>query len=236
MKKRKPVPPNEEAITDSKDLRMEEYSSFVKTALRRPYLRLIDSALSRIDSEKSLKILEIGCGPGWISLWLAKKNPGYRVKAIDISQDMLRAAENNKKKEGVSNVSFLNADAGRLTDLFGEKFDMVISNGSLQHWQNPLKVIRQSLEVLEKGGICVISDTRRDLTFKGKVIFRLGCFWLGIAGRRGKKMRKGWQYAVEHAYTPEELKDELVKNNIDDFEVITKPVLFTVYIRKQECF
>ncbi len=45
------------------------------------------------------KVFEIGCGYGDNSIWLAKQ--GFEVTAIDLSEEAIRYAIDNAKKEGV---------------------------------------------------------------------------------------------------------------------------------------
>ncbi len=70
---------------------------------------------------KSLDILDIGCGTGRHSLELARR--GYRVKGIDLSENMLEKAREKARKENLK-VEFARADA-RYFD-YPEQFDLAI--------------------------------------------------------------------------------------------------------------
>ncbi len=56
------------------------------------------------------KVLEAGCGVGGQTMLLARRNPEAEFTSIDISQDSLDAAKELIDKEGMSNVSFQQAD------------------------------------------------------------------------------------------------------------------------------
>lgn len=74
-----------------------------------------------LNFNKSLKILDVGCGTGRHSIELSKR--GYNVTGIDLSESMLRRAT-EKAKEKNLNIEFLNYDARDLP--FNSDFDVAI--------------------------------------------------------------------------------------------------------------
>ena len=74
-----------------------------------------------IGYNKSLKILDVGCGTGRHSIELARR--GYHVIGIDLSDSMLKRAQEKAKKQHVQ-VRFEKHDARRLP--FRSEFDVVI--------------------------------------------------------------------------------------------------------------
>lgn len=75
--------------------------------------------------------LEIGCGTGKNTLWLAKK--GSKITAIDLSENMLAIARKKVKSE---NVQFIKADILQDWDFEDEKFDLVVCSLVLEHIEN----------------------------------------------------------------------------------------------------
>ena len=81
----------------------------------------------RITSEP-LKILDIGTGSGAIAIALAKRLPGSRVTAIDISPEALRYARLNNERTGAG-VNFLEADIlDPGLDPGAGPYDVIVSN------------------------------------------------------------------------------------------------------------
>lgn len=70
-------------------------------------------------------ILEVGCGSGAASIWLAQRFPHAHVVACDINPAALRLADINRRLAGVDNLSFVLSDV--LAGVQGE-FDLVVSN------------------------------------------------------------------------------------------------------------
>ena len=76
---------------------------------------------NEIDSNKSRKILDIGCGTGRHSIELSKR--GYDVLGVDLSDAQLARAREKASEEGLS-VTFEQQDARKLP--FEEQFDLAI--------------------------------------------------------------------------------------------------------------
>ncbi|KYC46009.1 MAG: tRNA (uracil(54)-C(5))-methyltransferase [Candidatus Methanofastidiosum methylothiophilum] len=81
----------------------------------------IDFIEKEINYNKSMKILDIGCGTGRHSIELAKR--GYKVTGIDLSECMLERAKEKAKESNVK-VDFIKADARELK--FENQFDLAL--------------------------------------------------------------------------------------------------------------
>src|SRR3989344_3966384 len=97
---------------------------------------------------KKGKMLEVGCGSAFVSLYFAKR--GYDSVCLDINKAILKEAEKNFKKEGVEG-EFVIGDAEKLP-FKKEVFDIVTSFGLLEHFENPTKAISEMIRVLKPGG------------------------------------------------------------------------------------
>ena len=104
------------------------------------------------DEKDSLKILDIGTGPGFFSMILAEA--GYHVTAVDYTPGMLEKAAQNaakfigKKKE---NIKFIRMDAQAL-DFEDESFDVIVSRNLTWNLPHPKMAYKEWLRVLKKGG------------------------------------------------------------------------------------
>ncbi|MFA5725474.1 MAG: class I SAM-dependent methyltransferase [Candidatus Omnitrophota bacterium] len=80
-----------------------------------------DSIEQEINCDKSIKILDIGCGTGRHAIELAKR--GYQVTGIDLSESQLKRAREKAKEQGVK-IDFQRHDARNLP--FKGEFDLAI--------------------------------------------------------------------------------------------------------------
>lgn len=117
------------------------------TAIADVWLRLI---MERISGEKNLRILDVGCGPGFFSILMAKQ--GFFVTAVDFSDSMLSRARENALCYGVlDRISFLQMDAQKL-DFADESFDLLLSRNITWTLEKPEQAYAEWLRVLKPGG------------------------------------------------------------------------------------
>lgn len=73
-------------------------------------------------------IAEIGGGPGIVSLWLAKKNPGIKFTVYDYAENPLKIGKKWARDLGIKNISYERKSYNKLsTEKIREKFDLVIA-------------------------------------------------------------------------------------------------------------
>jgi ubiquinone/menaquinone biosynthesis C-methylase UbiE len=105
--------------------------------------------LSKILPKPPVKILEVGCGTAYVSLYFAKR--GYLTTCLDVNKFILETAEKNFQKEAIKG-DFVVGDAEKLPFKTGS-FDVVTSFGLLEHFENPSIAITEMVRVLKPGGL-----------------------------------------------------------------------------------
>jgi ubiquinone/menaquinone biosynthesis C-methylase UbiE len=88
---------------------------------------LLAHAQARIASFTARKVLELGCGPGTLSLPLAREHPELDLVATDASAAMVALAETEAARQSLVNVHFRRMDADHI-ELEPESFDLVLCN------------------------------------------------------------------------------------------------------------
>ena len=84
------------------------------------------------------QILEVGCGPGLLSLRLARHH-GFEVTGLDLDPAMIARAQANTNRPGNGDQrrpSFLVGDVAALA-FPDQSFDLVVSTLSMHHWADP---------------------------------------------------------------------------------------------------
>ena len=101
--------------------------------------------------------LDFGSGVGRLAIPMARICNS--VIAADVSESMLKEAEENCKRKGIANVEFVRSDDG-LCDIVGP-FDFINSYLVFQHIprKQGLKIFRRLLEMLAEGGVGVFHFT-----------------------------------------------------------------------------
>ncbi|BDB99159.1 class I SAM-dependent methyltransferase [Saccharolobus caldissimus] len=121
----------------------------------------IDEVVNKYKLDK--KVLDVPCGIGRVSYFLAKK--GYDVTGIDISEKMINIAKSN-----IQNGKFIVGDMRRLNEIIGnEKYDLVINiYNSLGYYseEDDLKIL-ESIRLSTKK-LAVINLDNRDYIIYNK--------------------------------------------------------------------
>lgn len=118
-------------------------------ALLRSQAKIRDTwVLNHLPSPHShYKILDIGCGAGFLSNFLAKH--GYSVSGIDLSSESLKIAE---RYDSTQTINYQVGDATQLPFL-SESFDAICAMDFLEHVEKPEKVISEISRVLKPKGL-----------------------------------------------------------------------------------
>ena len=105
-----------------------------------------------------LCVLDLGCGPGTITLDLARRVAPGDVLGIDPSATVIETATDNAEQAGVANVRFMTGDAYALEFERGS-FDVVHAHQVLQHLGDPIAALREARRVLKPGGLLAVRDS-----------------------------------------------------------------------------
>ena len=169
-------------------------------------------------------VLDLGSGGG-IDVLLSAKRVGPTGKAfgLDMTDDMLALAEENKRKSGLMNVHFLKGEIEDIP-LPDDSVDVVISNCVINLSGDKDKVLREAFRVLKPGGRFAVSD----VVVRGDVpaaIRRSMELWVGcIAGAleesdyRAKLAAAGFDgvdLEVTRVYDSEDARAFLIEEGID---------------------
>src|SRR5579872_5165835 len=124
-------------------------------------------------------VLDLGSGGGIDVLLSAKRvAPGGKAYGLDMTDDMLALANENKRKAGVENVEFLKGEIENIP-LPDSSVDVIISNCVINLSANKDRVLAEAFRVLKPGGRLAVSDvvTRGEVPaeIRQNVLLWIGC-------------------------------------------------------------
>ncbi|MBN1386100.1 methyltransferase domain-containing protein [Candidatus Woesearchaeota archaeon] len=126
--------------------------------LSKPFVDLDKEIISRISTEGSLKILDVGCGNG--DLLIKLRNTGFsgEMKGIDFSEGIINNARDAGKGTG---IDFRIGEAEHLP-FRDDFFDIIIAKHVLHLVGRPQQAFNEIWRCLKKGGkfICVLHTAR----------------------------------------------------------------------------
>ncbi|MFZ0665268.1 MAG: methyltransferase domain-containing protein [Acidimicrobiales bacterium] len=104
-----------------------------------------------------MDLLDVGCGPGTITLDLAQLVGPGTVIGLDREAGVLVGAERARSERNVSNASFTTGDVYAL-DFPEASFDVVHAHQVLQHLTDPVAAITEMRRLLRPGGLLAVRD------------------------------------------------------------------------------
>ena len=135
------------------------------------------TALAKLSAGET--VLDLGSGGG-IDVLLSAKRVGPTGKAygLDMTDEMLALANENKRKSGAENVEFLKGEIEHIP-LPDNSVDVIISNCVINLSADKDHVLREAFRVLKPGGRFAVSDvvTRGEIApqIRQSVLLWVGC-------------------------------------------------------------
>lgn len=99
-----------------------------------------------------LSLLDVGCGPGTITVGLAERVAPGMVVGIDVGPSQIEKATKLSREIGSKSTTFEVGDAASLRFSDGQ-FDAVFSSATLEHVPDAARAVREIVRVLKPGGI-----------------------------------------------------------------------------------
>jgi len=104
-----------------------------------------------------LSLLDVGCGPGTITVDLAARVAPGRVVGVDASAEVVDEARAHAGSVGATDVTFEVADAYALP-FDDQAFDVVHAHQVLQHLGDPVAALVEMRRVCRPGGVVAVRD------------------------------------------------------------------------------
>ena len=105
-----------------------------------------------------IRLLDVGCGPGTITLDLAARVAHGQTVGVDRDAGVVAEAQRLLESRSISGVEFRTADAYAL-GFDDESFDVVHAHQVLQHLTNPVAALVEMRRVLRPGGLLAVRDS-----------------------------------------------------------------------------
>ncbi|HGY92835.1 MAG TPA: class I SAM-dependent methyltransferase [Planctomycetes bacterium] len=186
----------------------EEYDAMDHTEPNRAFVnRLIELGARG-------RLIDLGCGPGHITVLAAESLPHADVLGVDAARSMLRIAKARRAASPARDrVRFLQGRVQEL-GLSDGSFDGVFSNTVLHHIPKPVPFLAEAGRLLAKGGVLLIRDLVRPETED-----QLTALVALHAKDANARQRELFRASLHAALTPEELAQAAKEAGLRDFEI-----------------
>jgi ubiquinone/menaquinone biosynthesis C-methylase UbiE len=163
--------------------------------------------------------LDLGTGPGYVAVELARQQPALQIVGLDLSAHMVQLACRQAARTGLNNrVLWPQGDGSHLPFPDGA-FDLVVSSFALHHWHDPLRILNEIARVLRQpdGRYCItdlcrdVDPLQRAVAYSSIPVISLlfGSYW-GYGG---------YYESIRAGYTREEAHELLQRSNLPPGEV-----------------
>ncbi len=131
------------------------YEKATRLVIGSYYRRLAEEIVAHLANGT---ILDLGTGPGYLPIEIAKRSSDIHIIGVDLSRKLIQMARSNAAKAGFADrLDFQRGNAGRL-EFDDASFDLVISTGMLHSLKEPVHVLQEIYRVLKAGREAWIFD------------------------------------------------------------------------------
>ncbi len=207
----------------------DSLASLHARAERSEFARLLDQAIPG-----DARIVEIGCGTGQTSLYLARAD--RIVIGADLTRASLLLGAAAARRFGLRQVQFIETDLHR-PGLRAGAFDLVYSSGVLHHTPDPRAAFAKIARLVRPGGLIVIglynTFARIPLRLRRIIARFSGYRWIPFdpvlrernhePERREAWLRDQYRHPQEHVHTLGEVQRWFAENQIDYVSAYPNP-------------
>jgi ubiquinone/menaquinone biosynthesis C-methylase UbiE len=141
--------------------RAEQHARWAKMASRLTYAPFATKIVESLaPMESGSKIMDLGTGPGILSIELHKLLPQAKIIGIDLSSDMLEIARKNADEAGMSNFETRLGKAEEIP-IESNCANLVVTQSSFHEWEDPQKGLSEIFRILKPGGSLILKDYNR---------------------------------------------------------------------------
>ncbi|MDK9698996.1 MAG: cyclopropane-fatty-acyl-phospholipid synthase family protein [bacterium] len=111
---------------------------------------MLSLTCERAEISDGMDILELGCGWGSLSLWMARRYPKSRITGVSNSSEQRKAILDRAAAEGLTNIEIITADMNSFE--INRQFDRVVSVEMFEHMHNYQELLHRISQWLKPDG------------------------------------------------------------------------------------
>jgi trans-aconitate methyltransferase len=208
-------------------LEPEQARAYAEADFATPHEGFVDAFAEAFPDPVQGPVLDLGCGPGDVSLRFAARYPDCEVDGLDGAPAMLAAAD--RVMAGHPAAGRVHLAEGCLPEARGRRapYATIISNSLLHHLHDPIVLWQTIRRDGTPGARVFIMDLRRPDS--ADTIRHLVA---EHASDAPPVLRRDFQHSLHAAFTPEDVREQLQAAGLDHFEIqVTSDRHMTVHGR-----
>jgi len=214
-----------------------DFHDKVSEKMPRMYEELADDITKEI---KYGSILDVGTGPGYLPIEIAKRAPKVKITGIDLTDRMIEIAKKKAENAGVVDQVHFEVGDGNKLRFEDNTYDLVISSASSHHWKNPVRVLNECYRVLKPEKEAWIYDFDRNASDEDIRLWQEEVLQSLRPTNLNWLQRKFMKFEMRHvikanAYSQTEISEIATKTKFREYEIGEKrywPLLIKIIFRK----
>lgn len=178
---------------------------------------LVEEIIKAVNKLEAIKILDIGCGSGNISIALAKNLANAKIISLDLSDDAIQTAKKNARLNNIENqITFIKTDILNEREMRESNFDLIVSNPpyvSAEDYKN----LDPELRLYEPK--LALTDNEDGLSFYRKIIC-LAKSLLNFGGKLFFEIGAGQAFQVKNIFIKNNFKNITIKQDYSGLDRI----------------
>ncbi|MBI2218372.1 MAG: class I SAM-dependent methyltransferase [Candidatus Rokubacteria bacterium] len=130
--------------------------------LKSEVLDLVGASVPEGVSRRDVRVLDIACGPGNMTITLAEA--GFSVVGVDPYGALVEVAREKRRARHLANLAFREGDLARGSAFASVTFDQVVNIHSLYLHPEPRRLLREACRVLKPGGTAIFVNRARRIS------------------------------------------------------------------------
>lgn len=162
--------------------------------------------------------LDLGTGPGYVAVEIARQQPGLRMVGLDLAAPMVDKARRYATWTRLDGRALWPQADGHYLPFADASFDLVFSSFALHHWQDPLCVLNEMARVLRPAGRYYVADVCREPNLLQRLLAyaSIPAISLAFGSYRGYG---GYYESLRAGYTRAEARDLLAHSALPPGQV-----------------
>jgi ubiquinone/menaquinone biosynthesis C-methylase UbiE len=155
------------------EIMADDSAQSVMSSLESHVIPLVPGLHDRLTA--GIHMLDVGCGRGRIITRLAELFPASRFAGLDFSPEPITYAREQVAAKGLTNVEFMQGDAGAMAERFApESFDVITTFDAIHDQAKPLDVLSAIRRALRPGGVYVMQEIKGSTALEGNLDHPIG--------------------------------------------------------------
>lgn len=117
-------------------------------------IEMLERVAARAELENGQRVLDLGCGWGSFSLWVAKRHPKSRVLAVSNSKSQAEFIRSSAARSSIGNLEVVTADVNGFDP--DERFDRIVSVEMFEHVRNHGELLARIAGWLDPRGLLFV--------------------------------------------------------------------------------